>query len=175
MIRFFVLSILGAAAVAIPAAAQGPDRISTDWGTFLFERDRGSTSGAVAAGPDTVFSAMRTILKDLGLKLEEDPARHEFGASRQRVVRRMGKEPISTYLSCGEGLTGPNADTWHIYYNMAVEIDPAAANKSRLGLMFHAEAVDVPNGRNDRVACATTGRLELEIIKRLRNAFPGTT
>jgi hypothetical protein len=88
------------------------------------------------------------------------------------VVRRLGERPVSTYLACGSGLTGPNADSWHVYYNLGLVVGPAANRGSTLSMTFTAEAIDIPNGRNERVACTTTGQFELEIIRRLREAFP---
>ncbi len=172
MHRAFVIGIL-TAVVATTAHAQ--ERLTTDWGTFMFERDRGATSGLVAGHPDSVFKAVQALFVEYGLKLKDDPVARQLGANRQRVTRRIGKQPISEFLSCGEGLTGPNADTWHVYYTIGVEIVPAAAKKTQMLMTFTAEAIDVPNGRNDKVPCATTGRLELQVVRRLRSAFPGTT
>ncbi|MCC7132745.1 MAG: hypothetical protein IT352_08870 [Gemmatimonadales bacterium] len=166
--------VTGMLALGLASTLTAQERLTTDWGTFMFERDMGTTSGLVAGTPDSVFKAVQALLVEYGLKLKDDPVARQLGVNRQRVTRRIGKQPVSDFLSCGEGLTGPNADTWHVSYTMGVEILPGAANKSRLVMSFTAEAIDVPNGRNDRVPCATTGRLELQLVKRLRSAFPGT-
>jgi hypothetical protein len=162
------------AAVAAPSAV-AQERLTTDWGTFMFERDHGATSGIVAGPADSVFRTVQAVLTEYGVKLKDDPVARQLGANRQRVFRRFGKQPVSEYLSCGEGMTGPNADTWHVFYTIGVEIVPESANRARFAMTFAAEAVDVPNARSDRVPCATTGRLEWQLVKRLRAAFPGTT
>jgi len=155
-----------------PVAAQ--EKLATDWGTFMFERDLGSMSGIVAGPADSVYRVLRGFFSDLKLTMkEDDPAARHLGVKRLRLVRRIGKTPISLYLSCGEGLSGPNADLWHIFLNLGAQVAPEAKG-ARLQLLVNAEAVDVPGGRSERVPCTTTGRLESEILTHLRGVFPAT-
>jgi len=149
---------------------------ATDFGTFRFERDRGITNGTVAGSPDSVFRVVRSMLPSLGLKIEQEDATSRQLASRKlRLLRKLADRPLSDFFSCGEGLEGPNANSWYVYVDMGVQVTPVGSNRSALMMIYTAEGVDVPGGRSDRVACASTGRLELYIIKRLRDIFPGTT
>ncbi|MBL8987381.1 MAG: hypothetical protein JNJ80_14010 [Gemmatimonadetes bacterium] len=163
--------------VASPAAAvaQRPPETITAWGSFNFKPEHGQTSGSVAGPADSVFQVLRAHLIELGTKGKDDPTQRQFAAARQRVVGRWGKVPVSRYLSCGSGLTGPNADAWHVYYTLVVGVARTGPTQSSVELTFTAEAVDVPNGQRDRVACATTGAFELALIARLREVFPGST
>ncbi|MBX3147221.1 MAG: hypothetical protein KF785_10675 [Gemmatimonadales bacterium] len=157
-------------------AAQAQESARTEWGNFNFNRDLGRTSGAVAGPADSVHRVLLKTLDDLGLKIKDDQtAPRQIAMVRHRLVRRLGKTTLSRYFSCGQGLTGPNADTWYVYLNFHSRIAAGGPDKSQINLEITADAVDVPGGRNDRVACATTGNLELAIIERMRAAFPGET
>ena len=140
----------------------------------MFERDLGSMSGIVSGSADRVYRVLKAFFADRKLTVkEEDPINLQLGVKRLRLVRRIGKTPISLFLSCGEGLTGPNADLWHVFLNLGAQVTHATKG-ARLQLVVNAEAVDVPGGRNERIPCATTGRLEFELLTDLRRAFPGT-
>ena len=157
---------------AVPAFGQ--EKLLTDWGTFTFERDLGSTTGVVAGPPDSVYGVLKAIFADRKLAMmQEDQAGREISIKRLRLTRRLGKQPVSLYLTCGEGLEGPNADLWHVFLSLGARVTPATTG-ARLQLLLSAEAVDVPGGRSERVACATTGRLEFEVLTHLRQVFPGT-
>ncbi len=158
-----------------PMTAQEVDKL--DWGEFRWERDRGTTSGTLHGSADSAYRVLRGIMKELDLTIkpqDADAANHEFLVRRQKLLTRLGKERISRYLSCGEGMTGPNADAWYVYLTIHAAIGPAGAAKSRFQMALTAEAVDVPGGRSERVACSSTGMLEMEIVKRMRDAFPGS-
>ena len=160
--------------VVLSRSAAGQEKLLTDWGTFMFERDLGSMSGVVSGPADSVYQVLKAFVAGLKLTMkEEDPIAHQIGVKRLRLVRRIGKQPISRYLSCGEGLTGPNADLWHVFLNLGAQVTPATKG-AKLQLLVHAEAVDVPGGRNERAPCTTTGRLEFEVLTHLRQVFPGT-
>ena len=156
-----------------PATAQTDGHDMKSWGSFSFRPDEGMTSGGVAGQPDSVIKVLKDIFTELDVPLKESAGKHQLAANRQRAVRKLGKAPVSRYLVCGEGLMGPNADNWYVYYTLMVGVEPAGG-KSALTIGFTGSAVDTPSGRTDRVKCTTTGRLEFDVVKRLREAFPGT-
>lgn len=165
----------GLLALGSGRAAAQEQMIKTDWGTFNFERDLGSMSGLVLGPADSVFRVTKRIFASLGLPTkDEDPANLSFQTSRYKLVRRLGKRPVAYYMSCGEGILGPNADNWYVFLTYAVQLVPAAGSKARLSMAVSAEAVDIPGGRSDRLPCSTTGALEYEVLRQIREAFPGT-
>ena len=171
--RPFVVVMALTLLAAHAAAAQVDGHDMKSWGSFSFRPDEGMTSGPVVGQPDSVFTVLKGIFAALEVPLKEDGQAHSLTATRQRAVRKLGKAPVSRYLVCGEGLMGPNADNWYVYYTLMVGVEPLGG-KSTLAIGFTGSAVDTPSGRTDRVKCTTTGRLEFEVVKRLREAFPGT-
>ncbi len=168
--------IATAAALLTAGSLAAQETARTGWGNYRFDRDLGRTSGSVNGQADSVHRVLLKTLDELGLKIKDDQtAPRQVALVRHRLVRRMGKAPLSRYFSCGQGLTGPNADSWYVYLNFHSRIAAAATDKAQLNLEITADAVDVPGGRNDRVTCATTGQLELVIIERMQAAFPDAT
>ena len=148
----------------------------TDWGTFKFERSTGLTSGTLAGHPDSIFAALPGVLADLGLAPKAMVTEgRTLGIKKHRLVRRLGKHPISRFLSCGDGLTGPNADSYYVYLDMRLELGPLPANQTALEMFVAAEAVNVPDGQNVRVGCASTGVFENQLVTRLQGMFRAPT
>ena len=146
-----------------------------DWGTVEFNRERGLTTAVVAGPADSVWRVLESVMEGTGVKIAiDEPTTGRIGNQRFRAVRRLGKEPLSRLFSCGNGMTGPNADSYHVFIGFVAAITPAAGNRTRLQLQVTAEAIDVPGGRSERIGCFTTGRLEYGVIERLDAAFPGT-
>lgn len=147
----------------------------TDWGRVEFSRDAGLTRGRIPGAPDSAWRTLRRLVEEAGIRVTvEEPANGLLGARRFRAVRRLGRSPISTFLSCGENMTGPNADTYHVFLTFLATVRPAVGGGTAFQLEFHGDAVDVPGGRPERLPCSTTGRLEQRLVDLLDAVFPGT-
>ena len=167
-----IVAVLVAGSAGTLAAQQ---RDMTDLGEIHWDRDKGTMAGTVNGPADSAYRVLRGFVKDLTLKVkpeDDNPANNEFMVRRFRLVNKLGTERVSKYFSCGDGMTGPNADSWYVYLTIATALAPAGPAKSRLQMALTAEAIDVPGGRNERVSCASTGILEQEMVGRLKMAFP---
>ncbi len=123
-------------------------------------------SVTVVAPRDSAWKALSEVLKGFDIAVSySDPAAGEIGTIKSKIMRRLGKEPLSSYLRCGEGLTGPNADSYVVYLSLAGFVKPAADGQTTIATLLTAQAIDLPNGRNDVMDCTTTGRLESKIGK----------
>lgn len=169
-----------------PLAAQNRDTGARGVGGFtsrfipadvlarMRDRPEGSLDAATLHGPpDSVWVALRAALDSLAIPIGfEDRAAGEIGQQRVRLFRKLGKQPLSSYLRCGDGMTGPNADTYVVYLSFVAFVRPVGAGRVLVAPLLTAQAVDLPNGRNDVINCATTGRLETRLMERLQARFP---
>ena len=116
-------------------------------------------------GPlEGTWTALAATLEELGVPVAfADQQAGEIGTPQAKLFRRMGKERLSTYLRCGSGLTGPNADSYAVYLSLVVFVRPLAEGEVALQPFLAAQAVDVAGGRNDPIQCTTTGKLERRI------------
>jgi len=184
-----ILAVLaGTGLVASPARAQDPSRIPSSSGGWasrfvsadvllrMRERLTQIEPIEVAAPIDSVWAALGPALKSVGVDVEaSDPATRQMGTSgTKKVFRRLGKAPLSSYLRCGDGITGPNADTYAVYLSLVSFVQPGeAAGTTRLYTLVAAQAEDVAGGRNDLIACTSAGTLERKIGQAVEKALRG--
>lgn len=119
----------------------------------------------VPAPAAEVFTVTAAALEhELQIELAtRDSANGVVGNLSLTKMRRLGKSPLSRYLSCGSGMTGPNADAYRIYLAVVALIDPLPNNRSRLGVAVAAGAQDVQGNSKLPIACGSTGALETQI------------
>jgi len=70
---------------------------------------------------------------------------------------------MSAWIRCGEGLTGPNADSWRISMAVLSQVERAANDSSRVRTITVASARNMAEGSANPMMCASSGRLE-EVI-----------
>ncbi|MCC7132196.1 MAG: hypothetical protein SFV24_04265 [Gemmatimonadales bacterium] len=139
------------------------------WTRMLSRPETAPGAFSVAAPADSVWAALGEVLKRFDVPLAyADRAAGEMGVVRTKLYRRMGKEPLSNFLRCGEGLTGPNADTYMVYLSAVGMIKAGSDGTTTVLTLISGDAVDVPNGRNEVVPCTTSGQFEEKVAKAVR-------
>ena len=97
----------------------------------------------------------------------DDPTTGRFGNTDFSKMRKLGTEPISRYLNCGDSIMGPAADTYRVYISLISQVHPDGKGETDFETSFVAQARNMEGTTSDRVACGTTGRLEEHIRLRL--------
>ena len=171
-----LLTIVGSEAIGqnpAPASSSSYGHINTrfipiDVLNRMKERPEGASDSTNVPGtPDTVWSALKRSIAKMDLPVSfEDRSAWQIGNAGGKIYRRLGKNPISTYLRCGEGVTGPNADSYMVHFSFLSVLSPAKDGTSAaLYVLLTGTAIDVAGGRNDPVNCTSTGRLEAQLGK----------
>ena len=120
----------------------------------------------VPAAASRVFEAVRAVYQELGIPSGiDDAATGRIGNTDFWKTRKLGNEPMSTYLNCGDSVIGSAADNYRIYISLVSVVRPATGGTSELETAFVARAQNMEGTASDRVACGTTGRLE-DLIQR---------
>ncbi|MGQ0641742.1 MAG: hypothetical protein ACT4P6_13415 [Gemmatimonadaceae bacterium] len=86
-------------------------------------------------------------------------------------LRRLGNAAMSRYVSCGSGMTGPNADSYRIFLAIAAFVDSLSAGKTRLGVALAASAQDLQGSAKQPIACGSTGAVESQIRRAVALRF----
>ena len=86
-------------------------------------------------------------------------------------LRSLGRSPMSRYVSCGSGMTGPNADSYRIYLAIIAMVDSIAPGKTRLGVALAAAAQDLQGSAKQPIACGSTGALEGQVRRLVAARF----
>jgi hypothetical protein len=113
-----------------------------------------------------VYSAVLAAFNEL--KISADVRDSAAGWVETNVFHRrgdLGGKQISTYLECGDGITGPYADTYRVYMIVLTTIVAKGADRSALRSVLLGGAVNVAEGARQPMACESSGRWEIRLHK----------
>lgn len=120
----------------------------------------------IPVAPDRAFAAVREVYAELGVPFAmNDPAIGRIGNTNFFKTHKFGNEAISTYLNCGNSITGSAADSYRVYISLVSMVRPDGQGTTELETSFTAQAQNMEGTAGDRIACGTTGRLEERIRK----------
>ena len=81
---------------------------------------------------------------------------------------RSPEKSMAELLSCGTGVTGPNAASYRIYMSLVTTVEADAKGGSTARVQFSATAQNIASGTsNDRVTCGSTGVLEQLLLTKI--------
>ena len=172
----------GSSTAGGPAVASGPRESTTtvetisDAGTVELRSVRSdpTASFAIAAPPDAVWRALTSVYSDLDLSVTVlDTQGRRLGVENVRVRRRLGGERLSRYLTCGERMGQPIAESDDINLTLYTQVVPAAGGSgSTLRTLLEATAKQTAAG-GSLINCATTGALERRIVDMVKAQTAG--
>jgi hypothetical protein len=140
-----------------------------DGSAVLSATTPGAQRTTIAAPPATVLPAVKTVYGALSIPITlDDAATGRIGNANFWKARRLDGDPLSRFVSCGEGLTGPRADSYRVYLSLVTTARPGPDGDSVLSTELIASASDVAAGNPDRIPCGTTGVLESRIAERVK-------
>ena len=113
-----------------------------------------------------VYNAVLAAFSEL--KISADVRDSAAGRVETNVFHRrgdLGGKQISTYLECGDGITGPYADSYRVYMIVLTTIVPKGPDRSALRSVLLGGAVNVAEGARQPMACESSGRWEIRLHK----------
>jgi len=123
---------------------------------------------AIPVAPARAFEALKAVYEELAIPLgTNDAAAGRIGNADFWKTRKLGNEPISTYLHCGESFTGPAADNYRVYMSLVSVVRSDGKGASELETAFAATARNMEGTSGTGIACGSNGRLEDRIRKSL--------
>ena len=125
--------------------------------------DREVVTEAIVATPAAAWAALQTAYEEMGIPIEEMNAdRMILGNPKLIRSRRLNGKRMSSYLDCGQGPAGMNADSHRIEMRLRSSIIPVEGG-IQVNSYVEAIARNMDGTSNNRVRCASTFRLEQEI------------
>lgn len=103
-------------------------------------------------------AVMETELK-IELKVRDSTA-GVVGNMELVKMRSLGRTALSRYVSCGQGMTGPNADSYRVYLALIAFVDTVPDKGVRLSVALAGAAQDLQGSSKPPVKCSSTGALE---------------
>jgi hypothetical protein len=161
-----VRAILAASVVALttaPARAQVRITLGAWHEPILLDTLRQDHELRVA--PEKVYEATLKAFAELQVPTgRTDGKAGIVGSERFERSRALGNLLLSKLYNCGEGPTGPFADSFRLEIAVVAWVSPAPAG-SKLGVATVASARDVSGVAHPSRACYSTGVLETKILE----------
>lgn len=129
-----------------------------------------SVTGTIAQPVAAVRAAARQAFADYSIPVTLDtPANGRIGNPDFFRSRQFLGRPMTELVSCGGGITGPNAASYRIFMSLIVTTKADATGGTVLAVLFESTARDVVNGTsNDRLVCGSSGKVEQLLLDRIR-------
>ena len=158
----------GAPAAPAPAPVVVTDERDAALSAAMGQRvisDDPTVGEPVEAPADRVYQALVTVYQNFGLPpTVANPNTRLVASTEQRVFGRFNGASLSTFLWCGESMTGPRANQDRVVMSVISQVKANGTDKSRIETRIVATATGVGGGRSsDRQPCNTTGELEVRL------------
>ncbi|HEX3865300.1 MAG TPA: hypothetical protein VHV78_01055 [Gemmatimonadaceae bacterium] len=122
----------------------------------------------LSASADKVYSAALQAYADLGIPTGKTDGKSGIvGSERFEQARSLANAPMSRWFSCGEGATGPYADSFRLEIAVVTWVEPEGTG-TKVGLATIASGRDVSGVFRNPKECESTGALELEILGEIK-------
>lgn len=136
--------------------------------TMLGDKPRASLM-TLAAAPAAVWTVAKQVYASIEVPVAiENPAAHQLGNSNFYKARTMAGQPMTQFVDCGSGMTGPKAASYRIYMSLITQISGDGKGGTIVQTTFVPMGQDVSEGSTDRIPCGSTGRLEQLVLDRIK-------
>ncbi len=151
--------------LAVPASAQRTRSVVVVPGQLTrVVTDTVGTPYPVPFPPAQVYQALLAVYAELKIpSAGRDSVSQVVDSEVFYRQGTLGGKQMSTYLSCGDGMTGPNADSYRVYMSIWSTVGTAEGDKATLRTAFLAGAVNLTEGSRQPMPCESTGRMEVRI------------
>lgn len=114
----------------------------------------------------TTYKALIAVFNELKLSgVEGDSAGGRVSAPTFYRQGDFAGRQISSWLSCGDSMTGPNADNYRVYMYLMSTVTAEGENASSIRSVLLGGAVNVSEGSRQAMPCESTGRFEVNLHK----------
>lgn len=138
-------------------------------GMILGERPR-AVGTTIAAPPAAVWLAVKKVYAEFEIPITvETPAVHQIGNQNFYKSRTLAGKPMTQFVDCGNGMTGPKAASYRIYISMLSDVF-ADGTGTKVQTTFIPMGQDMAGNSTDRIPCGSTGRLEQLFLDRVKAA-----
>ena len=141
--------------------------------TVWIRMDTVSTWLLVPGNPADVYRKVRSVYETLKLKAPlVDSTSGIVGNPGFQHTGALAGQRMSAWIGCGEGMTGPNADSWRITMALLSSVEGAGKDTTRLRTVIVATAQNLAQGGRTPTQCNTTGQLEGQIHAKVQAMPP---
>jgi len=131
--------------------------------------DRHASSHVISGTPERVWFALAAIYEELGITVTHVSVGSRTLGNRNFTTRRqLGGTPLSQYLDCGVGFSGPVANQNRITIDILTQLKAAGPDSVDVQTVLAAIASPVEGTSNNPFPCSSRGTLEQSIATRIQ-------
>lgn len=150
---------------------QTPIFTSAETGTLMTDRPR-ATAITIAAPASNVWLAVKSVYAEMDIPVVVDnPAMHQLGNANFAKSRVLAGHPMSEFVDCGSGMTGPKSASYRIYISLLTQVAANPNGTTTVQTTFVPMGQDVSAGSSDRIPCGSTGRFEQFFLDRVKSTL----
>lgn len=132
--------------------------------TELTHTDR-ATETDLPVSADRAFAVLPLVYEQVGLKINTAVSDTRTVGVNAVHTRRVGKDPLSRFLTCGTDVTGSAlADTYSVTLTVLSRVTPSGTTGALLSTQVMATAQPMSTS-GTTITCQSTGALEDRIAK----------
>ena len=162
------------ALLVTPLAAQQGTQLRIAGATTWVRIDTVGTWVIVPGTTAQVFAATNETLKSLKIKVDMvDSLAGLIGSLGFLQTGSFAGNRLSAWIRCGEGITGPNADSWRVSMAILSGVERVTKDTTRLRTVVVASARNMTGGASPPMMCVTSGRLEEKINLQVQALMTG--
>lgn len=168
--HFSILLAIVAIGATSPIAAQSrPIDVRLRGYEYPVRLDTLAVWTVIPAKPAVTFAAVRQVLGSARVPVTVvDSARGVLHQPPVNTSRRIMGKRMSWAFNCGDGFTGPNADSFRIHLTYALFLEPTVDGNTRVGVAALAGANNTDGAYRSAIACGSTGEFERELAMLIR-------
>ncbi len=124
---------------------------------------------------DVVWNAVKQVFIEFEVPLTvENTTTRQLGNGDFFRTRRFADKAMPQLVTCGAGITGPNAASYRIFMSLLTKVEANARGGTTVSTTFVSSARDMSGGTAaDRLPCGSTGALERLLMARVAAIVAG--
>jgi hypothetical protein len=117
-----------------------------------------------------VYHAAVAVFDELKIPVDIKDSTARSMVANLAIVKThsLAGSQISRWYSCGDGMTGPNADSYRITMAIAVFIDAKDPSTSKIRIGSAGGGQDMQGNAKDPIQCFSKGTIEAFIIQKVK-------
>lgn len=130
--------------------------------------DTVGTAIEIAADAPALMGAVRDAYRKLSIapeSFDSTAAGGYVGNLTMKVQRRFNELPVSRFIECGTGQSGPIANSYRVHLAVLTWWTPVAPSRSQLTIAVAAGAQALGGALGDPIACQSTGGIEERLTR----------
>jgi hypothetical protein len=145
------------------------ERIDVSGAIVRLDVDRSYSNNRIPVSRERSWGVIAEVFDSLKIPMEfADHSAFRAGNQKFIMPRQVGGQPKSAYLRCGNGPSGPLADSHRVTMSLITELRALSSDSTGVYTQIIASARPTEGTSGEPVVCASSGALEKTVADLVR-------